>query len=48
VTVEQAQAIIAERYTVPDEVRQCNNKQRRREQTERRAERKQKRESCPK
>ena len=48
VTVEQAQAIIAERYTVPDEVRQCNNKQRRREQIEHRAEKKQKRESRPK
>lgn len=48
VTVERAQAIIAERYTVPAEVRQRNNKQRRREQVEQRAERKQKRESRPK
>jgi transposase len=48
VTVEQAQAIIAERYTVPAEVRQRNNKQRRREQTERRVEKKQTRESRPK
>jgi transposase len=48
VTSEQAQAIIAERYIVPAEVRQRNNKQRRREQVERRAEKKQKRESRPK
>ena len=48
VTTEQAQAIIAERYTVPREVRQRNNKQRRREQIERHAERKQQRESRPK
>jgi transposase len=48
VTAKQAQTIIADRYTVPAEVRQRNNKQRRREQIERRAERKQKRESRPK
>lgn len=48
VTTEQAQAIIAERYAVPREVRQRNNKQRRREQIERHAERKQQRESRPK
>jgi transposase len=48
VTTKQAQTIIAERYTVPAEVRQRNNKQRRREQIERRAERKQKREGRPK
>ena len=48
VTAEQAEAIIAARYTVPREVRQRNNKQRRREQIERHAERKQQRESRPK
>ncbi len=40
VTVEQAQAIIAERYTVPDEVRRRNTKRRRRERADRRAEKK--------
>ena len=48
VTAEQAQVLIAERYVVPREVRQRNNKQRRREQTECSAERKHKRESRPK
>jgi transposase len=45
VTVEQARAIIAERYTVPKEVRQRNNQRTRRERVERRAERKEERES---
>ena len=48
VTAEQAQVLIAERYVVPREVRQRNNKQRRHEQIERHAERKQQRESRPK
>lgn len=43
VTEEQALAIIAERYTVPQEVRRRNNKRARRERAERRAERKEKR-----
>ena len=42
VTREQARAIIAERYTVPDEVRKRNNRRARKERTERRMERKQK------
>jgi hypothetical protein len=45
VTVERARAIIAERYTVPKEVRQRNNQRTRRERMERRAERKAERES---
>lgn len=40
VTPEQARAIIAERYTVPDEVRRRNNRRTRKERAERRAERK--------
>ena len=40
VTVEQARAIIAERYTVPEDVRRRNNKRHRRERAERRAEKK--------
>jgi transposase len=43
VTVEQALDIIAERYTVPKDVRRRNNKRARRERAERRAERKDKR-----
>ncbi|GAB4452346.1 MAG: hypothetical protein Fur0044_47450 [Anaerolineae bacterium] len=39
VTPEQARQIIADQYTVPDEVRQRNNRRARREQAERRAER---------
>ena len=47
VTREQARAIIAERYTVPQEVRRRNNRRARKERAERRMERKQKqRESC--
>ena len=42
VTREQARAIIAERYTVPDEVRKRNNRRARKERAERRMERKQK------
>jgi transposase len=45
VTEEQALAIIAERYTVPDDVRRRNNKRARRERAERRAERKEKKRS---
>lgn len=41
VTPQQARAIIAERYTVPDEVRQRTNHRARRERAERRVERKQ-------
>jgi transposase len=41
---EQAQKIIAERYTVPEEVRRRNSKRKRREQVENRAEKKQKEE----
>lgn len=44
VTVERARAIIAERYTVPKEVRQRNNQRTRRARTERRAEQKAERE----
>jgi hypothetical protein len=40
VTPEQAQAIIAEKYTVPDEVRQRNNRRTRRARAETQAERK--------
>jgi transposase len=40
VSKEQAQAIIAERYTVPDEVRQRNNKRKRRERAALQAEKK--------
>ena len=39
VTVEQARAIIAERYTVPQEVRRRTTKRHRQEQAERQAER---------
>jgi len=42
VTREQARAIIAERYTVPEEVRKRNNRRARKERAERRMERKQK------
>jgi hypothetical protein len=42
VTREQARAIIAERYTVPEEVRRRNNRQARKERAERRIERKHK------
>jgi transposase len=42
VTPEQARAIIAKRYVVPEEVRQRNNRRARRERAERRMERKQK------
>lgn len=45
VTDQQAQAIIAEHYTVPDEVRQRNNHRARRERAERQAERKEERRS---
>jgi transposase len=45
VTHQQARAIIAERYTVPDEVRQRNNHRARRERARRQAERKEERES---
>jgi transposase len=38
VTAEQARTIIAERYTVPDEIRQRNNKRHRQERSKRRAE----------
>ncbi len=44
VTVERARAIIAERYTVPKEVRQRNNQRHRRARAEQRAERKAERE----
>jgi transposase len=44
ITVERARAIIAERYTVPQPVRQRNNQRTRRERMERRAERKAERE----
>jgi hypothetical protein len=47
VTVHQARTIIAERYTVPDEVRERNNKRGRRERAERKAEKKHQRESRP-
>ena len=40
VSPEQAKAIVAERYTVPEEVRIRNNRRARRERAERRAERK--------
>ena len=40
VTPEQARAIIAERYTVPDEVRRRNNRHTRKKRAEQRAERK--------
>ncbi len=45
VTEREALAIIAERYTVPDEVRRRNSKRARRERAERRAERRQKKRS---
>ena len=47
VTWQEARAIIAERYHVPDEVRQRNSKRARKAQRDRRAERKQKRRSRP-
>mgnify|MGYP005856991963 CR=1 FL=1 len=48
VTVGQARAIIAQRYVVPEQVRQRNNKRRRQERANRRTEKKQqKRESSP-
>lgn len=40
--LRQARAIIAERYTVPEEVRKRNNRRARKERAERRMERKQK------
>jgi transposase len=43
VTPEQARAIIAQRYSVPDEVRQRNNRRARKKRTEERAERKRRR-----
>lgn len=43
VTPEQARAIIAQRYTVPDEVRQRNNRRARKKRAEERAERKHRR-----
>lgn len=45
VSAEEARAIIAERYTVPQEVRRRKNKRTRRDQAERRAERQLERES---
>lgn len=45
VTAKQALAIIAERYTVPEDVRRRNNKRARRERAEQRAERKAKKRS---
>ncbi len=42
VTPEEARAIIAERYTVPEEVRKRNNRRARKERAERRMERKRK------
>lgn len=45
VTPEEARAIIAERYTVPEEVRRRNTRRARRERAERRAERKEQRRS---
>ena len=47
VTVGQARAIIAERYIVPEQVRQRNNKRRRQERADWRIEKQQKRESSP-
>lgn len=47
VTWQEARAIIAERYHVPDEVRQRNCKRARKAQQDRRAEKKQKRRSRP-
>jgi transposase len=44
ISKEQARKIIAERYTVPEEVRRRNSKRRRREQVEKHAEKKQKEE----
>lgn len=44
VAAEAARRLIAERYTVPEEVRRQTSQRRRREQCERRAEKKQKRE----
>jgi hypothetical protein len=44
ISKEQARKIIAERYTVSEEVRNHNSKRRRREQVEKRAEKKQKEE----
>lgn len=46
-TAEQARTIIAERYTVPEEVRRRNTKQQRRQRTDQLAERKTQRESRP-
>lgn len=47
VSAEQARAIIAQRYVVPEEVRKRNRKRARRERADRRAERKRLRESRP-
>ena len=46
ITEDEAQQLIAERYTVPRNVRQRQNKRRRREKADRRAEKKTKREGC--
>ena len=46
VSKEQAKAIIAERYTVPDEVRQRNNKRKRRERVAQQAEKRINEGSC--
>jgi len=45
VTREQARAVIVERYTVPKEVRQRNNRRARRQRAEQQAERKEQRRS---
>ena len=47
VTGEEAQRIIAERYTVPAEVRQRNNRRHRRARAEARAEKQHERENAP-
>jgi hypothetical protein len=47
VSDEQARAVIAQRYVVPEEVRKRNRKRTRRERADRRAERKRLRESRP-
>lgn len=46
-TSEQARAIIAERYTVPDEVRRRNSRRARKQRADQRAEQKRKRRSDP-
>ena len=47
VSAEQARAIVAQRYVVPEEVRKRSRKRTRRERADRRAERKRLRESRP-